>query len=614
MRIINLILILLIFCIFVFAGNADVIEFKAKIGFTNDEDKIVTHEFLENGSKVLIIGEKNLQLWDVKNAKLLNSVSHELSQFAPRGFVSTYLLLGIPQALDWKPFVVEPHGKWIITVEKVGASENNSAIVRDLQTLKQLAVLDLPGVSTDYVAYDEQKNEIMTFGNDDLDTAFASWNIDDFSRKDLVSVKDYKWHQIIRDEKKILVGSGDTKFSWSAITNKQGDTLTLRDVKTGALEKQFSAENLKPDTTFQTTIVTPNENFLISKRDNRVFVWEIDGDGKPKFEISSPNPKNDFDLKKIVNQKFIVGKLDEQIRIYDVAGNGEPIFALAPQNPKEDLSFRQIVGGRFVVIKADNKIRVYDIQGKTTLKYELASDNPKDTMEFYGATKDGKYIVVRDDRKVSVYELAGGDKPLYEIVRDRDSERFNYVFFTEEKNLLAVSRTNRKEKKAPRTEFYDITTGKLKLTAPFAASFIAKFTPDGKYLYEQNIGSFYVWNVAANKFYTIGLDTETEQKYDPITMESTSGDTENTEYAKFSPDYRYILLYGDDVTAVFDAETGISVQALFDPEKVKYDKKNQIKKSGLGEAGWLDNGKYIYAFEPIKLFGSQRTISFWEVK
>lgn len=614
MRIVNLILILLISCVFVFAaGGAEVLEFKGKIGFTNGEDKIVAHEFLENGSKVLIIGEKNLQLWDVENAKLLNSVSHDFSQFAPRGFVSTYLLLGIPRVLDWKPFVVEPHGEWIITVEKLGANEANSAVVRDLQTLKQLAVLDLPNISTDYVAYDEQKNEIMTFGIDDFDAAFAGWHESDFSRKDLVSVKEYKWHQMIQDDKKILVGSGDTKFSWSAIADKQGDTLTLRDVKTGEVEKQFTAGNLKPNTTFQDTTVSADEKFLISKRDNRIFVWEIDSGGKPKFEILSPNPKNDFDLKKIIGQKFIVGKIDEQIRIYDVAGNGEPLFVLAPQNPKENMSFQQFVNGRFVIIKADNKIRVYDTQDKMTLKYELASDNPKDTMRFYGATKDGKHIVVADDRKVSVYELTGGEKPLYEIVRDSDSERFPGIFFVEDKNLLAIARVNNKEKKAPRTEFYEIKTGKIKYTAPFAANSGARFTPDGRYFYEQNIGSFYVWNIATNKFYTISLETATEQNYDATTMQSTSGDTRNTEYVNFSPDYRYILRYGDDVTAIFDAETGEQVQTLFDAEKVKYDKKNQVKKSGLGEAGWLNN-KYVYAFEPMRLFGSQRTISFWQVK
>src|SRR5829696_5049109 len=115
-------IILIIICAvnFVFAQTGgEVLEFKSKIGFTNGEDKIIEHRFLENGKKVLIIGQKNLQIWDVENAKLLNSVPHQLPQFAPRGFVSTYLLLGLPQLLDWRPLVVDKNGKWIITSEKI---------------------------------------------------------------------------------------------------------------------------------------------------------------------------------------------------------------------------------------------------------------------------------------------------------------------------------------------------------------------------------------------------------------------------------------------------------------------------------------------------------------
>jgi len=595
------------------ANNTEVLEFKSKIGFTNGEDKIIEHKFLENETKVLLIGEKSLQLWSVENAKLLYSVPHDFSQFSPGGFISTYFLLGVPKMLVWRPYVVEPHGKWIITVERLGTNKLRSAVVRDLQTLKQLAVLDLPNVSIDYAAYDEQKNEIMTFGIDKLDAAFASWRENDFSRKELVSVKDYKWHQTIRNDQKILVGSGDTKFLWTGY-DKQGDTLTLRDVKTGAIEKEFTAENLKPETSLQKTTVSPDEKFLISKRNDRIFVWEIDTGGKPKFEISNPNPKGDLSLKEIIEGKFIVVKIDGQIRIYDVAGNGTPLFALAPQNAKEDLSFSQLINERFVVIKADNKVRVYDTQNGIALKYELASDNPKDTLEYVSATEDGKYISVRDDRKVFVIETAGSGKPLYEIVRDSESERLYGAFFFRDKDLLTVARYNNKEKKAPRTEFYDIETGKIKLVVPFGVGYDARFTPDDKYLFEKNIGSFIVWNMTTKKYYDINLATYTERIYDPATMKETSGETYNAEDVEFSPDYRYILRHGDRVTAVFDTESGQQLQTLYDPERVKYDKNNQIKKSGLGEAGWISNGKYIYALEPGNFFGTRRTISLWQLK
>ena len=610
-----LVILTMIFAVsFVFAANdAEVLEFKGKIGFTNGEDKILDHQFLDNGKKILLIGEKNLQVWDVENAKLLNSVSHQIPQFAPRGFVSTYLLLGIPKFLDWRTFIVDEGGKWMITAEKVGTNELRSAVVRDLKDLKVITVLDLPNVSTEYISFDENKNEILTFGVTEKTGAFARWDTDKFAQKEVFSIKEYKWHQKIRGGEKMLVGSGDTKILWTGANIKQGDTLTIRDVKTGVIEKEFTAANLKPETAFQETTISADEKYLISKRNDRVFVWEIDGNGQPKFEVSSTNPKSDFSFKEILDQKFIVVKVDEQIRIYDIEGNGQPKFAVSPQNPKEDLAFRKLINERFVVIKADNKIRVYDTNGGTKLKFEIASENPKDTMEFGGVNENGKYIAVRDDQKVLVLEVAGNGKPLYEIIRQSEKERFPTIRFLDDKNLLAIARVNRSEKKDPRTEFYDISTGKLSFDAAFWIGYDAKFTPDGRYIYEKGIGAFSIWNMAAKKYYAVPLATYTESNYDYSTMQTTSGETRNSEDAEFSPDYRYILRHGDDVTAIFETETGKQVQIIFDTQKVKYNKQNQIKKSGLGEAGWLNDGKYVYAFDSSRIYGS-KTISFWEVK
>ncbi|HEX8368753.1 MAG TPA: WD40 repeat domain-containing protein [Pyrinomonadaceae bacterium] len=618
MKKISIILIIICAVGFVFAQtDGEVLEFKSKIGFTGGEDKIVEYQFLENGKKLLIIGQKNLQIWDVENAKLLNSVPHQIPQFAPRGFVGTYLLLGIPQILDWRPFVVDKNGKWMITAEKIGTNPLRSAVVRDLLNLKQIAVLDLPNVSTDYIAFDENRNEIQTFGITDKNAAFASWNKDKFTLRELVAIKEYKWHQTILGDKKMIVGSGDTKVIWSALglNAKQGDTLTLRDVKTGAIEREFTAKNLKPETSYQETTISTDEKLLISKRSDRIFVWEIDGDGQPKFEISNPNPKGDFSFKGIYERKFIVVKIDEQLRVYDIEENGAPMLEVSRQNPKEDLDFVRILSGRFAIIKVDGKLRLYDTQSSKTPKLEIVSDNPKDSMEFQGATEDGKYIVVRDDRKISVFEIPGGGKPLYEIIRQSEKERFPTIRFLDDKNLLVVARVNRSEKKEPKTEFYDIPTGKLVFDAAFEAGYNMKYTPDDRYIYQTQLGSFSVWNLAARRFFVIPLETYSPSS-DSNTPDYLKIDTTpyNTEYVEFSPDYRYILRYGDDVTAVFETETGKQLQTIFDPEKVKYDKQNKIKKSGLGKAGWVNNGKYVYALEVTNFFNSSNTVSLWEVK
>jgi len=298
-----------------FAAADEVLEFKSKIGFSNGEDKIVEHRFIDNDKKLLIIGLKNLQIWDVENAKLLNSVPHQIPQFSPRGFVSTYLLWGLPKLLDWRPYLIDPNGKWIITTEKVGTNPLRSAVVRDLRDLKQIAVMDLPNVSTEYITFDENKNEILTFGITEKTGEFARWDIDKFTSKEFFSVKEYKWHQKIRDGEKMIVGAGDTKFSWSALLGKQGDSLTLRDVKSGTIEKEFTAKNLKPETAYQDTTVSADEKLLIARRNDRIFVWEINGDGQPKFEVSNPNPKGDFSFKEIVDRRFIVVKIDGKLHI-----------------------------------------------------------------------------------------------------------------------------------------------------------------------------------------------------------------------------------------------------------------------------------------------------------
>ncbi len=615
MKTLSIILIIIFAVNFAFPqSNSDVVRFKGKVGFVNNEDEIVEHKFLDGGKRLLIFGEKKLQIWDVESGQLKHSIAHQISQFEPDGFVSTYLLLGFPKFLNWRPYIVDEKGRWIITSEKIGANKFYSAIVRDLETLRQIAVLEIPDISTSYITYDEAKNEILTFGVTNETAGLARWSVDDFSNRGLLKIDEYKWHQTIRGEQKILVGSGDVKVFWSGFYNKQGENLTLRDSKTGKIEKTYFAENLKPKTSFQDTTVSSDERFLISKRDDRVFVWEIDGDGKPKFEISNPDPKGDFDFKQIIDRRFIPVKFDKQIRIYDIEGNGSPMFSIAPQNEKENLSFDGFINERFAVIKADRKFRVYDTQGGQTLKFELASDDPKDTMRFYGAVKGGKYIIARDDNKVLILETAGDGKPLYEIVRSSEKERFPTISTIDNKNLLFIARVNKSEKKPPVTEFYDVETGKLVFDAGFEANHNLRFTPDDTRLYQEDIGSFKFWNLKSKMLEIIPLQTREEKSYDVSNMEMTAGTTYNSESAEFSSDYRFILRRGEARLTVFDTQTGKEIPLTASDGSPQPAKKGKPKQIRFGESGWLLGGKYVYAINETGFFISTNTISLWEVK
>ena len=549
-------------------GAQELLKFKAEIGFAQSEDQIVAHQFLDGGKKLLLVGQKNIQLWDVENAKLIRSAAHQIPQFAPKGFLSDYVLLGLPQLFAWKPYLIAPGGEWIITVEAVGDKKLKSAVVRDLQSAKQIAALDLPNVSTDYVAFDERKNEILTVGQTDKKAAFANWNPQTFELKRTISIDDYKWHRLIKNEEKMLVGSGDTKISLNA---KQGAHLTLRDVKTGAVEKEFTAANLIPDTAFQDTTLSADEKFLMSKRNDRIFVWAVDGDGTaPRFEISAANPKEDF-------------------------------------------RFVGVAAGRFIVVAVNKKLRVYDFAGGGAPTFEFASGNPKDGARFVGASRDGRFIVVRDDEKLAVVDTvhAGGARPIYEIKRTSEKERFPLVKIFGDEKLLAVGRANRSEKKPERTEFYDIETGKTAFEIPAVLSYDARFTPDEKYILSEDLGGTFVWNLREKRAFTIPLEVYAPSD-DSNAAYQNQQEPSNVESVALSPNGEMILRHGGNLTSVFDMETGREIRTLFDAERVKYDKQNKIKKSGLGEAGWSPDGRYVFAFEQGGFFGKSRTINLWQ--
>lgn len=603
-----------VFLAFAVDAADEVFQYKGRVGFTAGEDKLVDHQFIDDGRKLVVIGNQLLQVWDVENGKLTSSAPHNIGQFMPRGYFSEYVLLGIPRMLDWRGYIIDPKGKWIATIEKVGTNVLHSVVVRDLTTLKTVATFETPKVSIDYMALDETTSSIMTTGETEKTGAFGTFETTNFTPTEILVIPGHKWHQKIGDGTKMLVGTGDTKVVWSGSMSKEGGLLTLRDVKTGAIEKTYSAENLKPETAFTDTIVSPDERFMISRRDGRVFAWEIAGDGKPFLEVSKTRPKSEFDLEGVVDSRFIVVFVDHELQIYDIKKGGKRVLTVAPSNPKEDLDFTSIVENRYALIRVQAQLHIFDLEtGERKLAIKTDND-PKDRVELRDISDDKKLIAVADDGRVAIYAINGDGKPILEFRRDSPKERFGDVSFFNDRGLISIARRNDSEKKPPRTEFYNLTTGKLEFTAPFENLGGAKFSPDHSLFYQMRIGGVDVWNTVANTNYVVPLKTYTEQNIDPVTGQTSSGDTGNLDSVIFAPDYSYVIRHGRNLATVFEMTTGRQVQTLVDPVEVEVDKNNRVKKSGLGDVGWIRSGKLLYATEPSKLFGSQRTLSLWEVK
>lgn len=595
-----------------FAGD-EVFQLKARVGFTGGEDKIVRYHFIDEGRKLVIIGLRNLQIWDVENAKIVTQVQHQIPQFAPRGFVSTYFLLGLPKVLNWREYVIDPRGRWIITAEKTGQEVDRSAVVRDLASLKTIATIKMRDSSIEYLALDAVTGNLLTYGDKEKTASFGIYETEKFSPVEIISIPDYKWHQKLGDGKKMLVGTGDTKVVWTAINSKQGNSLTLRDVRTGAVEKEYKVEGVKPDSAFVDTIVSADEKHLIAKREGRVIVWEINGDGKPVFEVAKPTPKSEFDIETIHKARFIVLFADHDLHVYDIAKGGKRVLNVVRATPKDDLDFTSIVSDRFAVVRVRAKVHIYDLE-TGALRLEVRSDNdPKDRVEFRDISKDERLFAFADDDRVAVYNIDGDGKPVFEVRRESPKERFWAAKFFDERGLIGIARLNNSEKKPPRTEFYDVRNGKLEFTAPIEIYGNARFTPDNNLLYQVRLGAVDVWNAATGRSYLQPLETYTEETTDPSTGQTTQGDSYNYDDVVFSPDLKFFIKSARKSTIVYETATGRQLQILSQPID-DADLKKKKRAGKLGTVGWAVDGKLLFAEEPLRLFGEQRTLTLWDLK
>lgn len=52
---------------------------------------------------------------------------------------------------------------------------------------------------------------------------------------------------------------------------------------------------------------------------------------------------------------------------------------------------------------------------------------------------------------------------------------------------------------------------------------------------------------------------------------ATGGDTYNTEHTEIASNFEKILKYGEDLTVLYDVESGKEISLLFEKENAKYD-------------------------------------------
>lgn len=536
----------------------DFVKFKAKIGFVNNEDRVKSFQYSEDGKEIIILGFKTIQVWDVKSGKLISSVPYSVQEYPVFGKLAAVLTFGLSTTVKMEKFENAPEADYFVAVE--GEKDNRQVVVRQIETGRQLATLQLP-LPTNSISF--EKTLIVTRGEKDDKAQLGIWDNVDFHAKGVLPVDEYKWHHFLKNEEKILIGSGYTKVSYFG-DEKLGNKFEIRDVKTGKVEKEFTAPDVKSEDYYHEIVFTPDEKFMMAERDKRLFVWEIDGQDSPKYIIASELPKGDADLEKVINQQYIVAKVDKKLRVYDFGGDGRP-------------------------------------------KHEFVSSDPKKTPEFLGNSEDGKYFAVKADGKMSFYEMDGNGQPFGEVsLLDKEGNATRCIA-----GDYCIVKNKRQKGEKHRSYFYNIKTGKVDFEVPFEFGWGVKFTPSKNYLYEENTGSVFVWDIRGNRSFSIYLDTDTTTcgSHEP----NCTTRTYNTESILLSPNEKFFVKYGDGETTIYDAETGNESQSIFDPRGVTYKKNGKIKYSGFATVEISKDGANLLTFDSGKWSGRLQTVTIWDL-
>lgn len=538
-------------------SKTEFVRFKGKIGFVNAEDRIKDYKFSEDGREIFIVGQNGIQLWDVEDADILASYPYQAPTYPAFGKLAAVLSFGLSTLVKFEKVENDPESNYFVAVE--GDKEERQSVVREIWTGKQIAVLPLP-FPTKSIAF--EKTAIINFGEKKDETKIGIWDNVTFQPKQIFSINQYKWHRFFSNEEKILIGSGDTKISWFGDL-KQGNKLEIRDVKSGRIEKELIAPHLDPKEYFHETTFSPDEKFIMSRRDGKIFVWEIAGDGSPKYIIASEKPKEDVDFVKIINNEFIVAKVDKKLRIYDFEGDGKP-------------------------------------------RYEFVSGDPKQSYNFLENSQDGKYFAIKNKEKVSFYKM-DGTQPFAEVSL-LDKEQNATRCLPEDYCIL---KNDRQKGEQHRTYLYNIKTGEIDYEIPFEFGLSARFSPNKKLLYEENIGSLFVWNLAANRDFSIRI--ETYNKACSQNEQNCTEETLNDEAVALSPNGKFFVVYGKYTVSLYDAETGELAQNVFDPQRVVYGKNSKIEYSGFKTAEFSKDGRKLFTYDGYRAAANFQTIFVWDL-
>jgi len=257
-RVISITLLFFFTSVAAVSQSRPVLQAKAELRLEDAEDQIITEKLLPSENKLLLVGQKNIRLWDSVTGKLLASRPIDL-----------------PDITEDKPRVISPNGLYMIVFGNYDARDKRNQVKRpasiwSLETGKQIAVFDKTTRPVRYAAWSRNGKTLVTasdaidqdrYDSDPVEISF--WDGESFQYFNTVPADNIKWSYLSADGGKFLYSVAKIKkLLIDKFLTESSGPISVWDIRTGKVEQTIFANANDQEQGMRSISISPDERFL----------------------------------------------------------------------------------------------------------------------------------------------------------------------------------------------------------------------------------------------------------------------------------------------------------------------------------------------------------------
>ncbi len=379
----------------------EILQFKNRIVFNNAKEPIIAQKFFDGESKIVFVGVKTIQFWDVATGEIIESHRHEIPN-----------LDKVDMAL-----VISPDGQKAIALDTfswrvIRKEKKVSASVWNLQTGKQIAVLERPRKSVRYAKWSENGKTLVTFARSDKDEEVCFWDGENFQFNGAILLEGLSyWNYLTRDGKTFYAQNEVPVNGISYITISQ---INSWNTKKAQIEQKFKVFGENPG--IELDGISSDEKFLVAKAEEDIVVWEIGESNFLKYRIKPSKVGQRIYFKGFSPDGKSFAVYQEKIlSLYD-SETGSLKKSVSTNKSPFTLNVKFSPDGKFLVLQECGSADVFNLETQQKLyqlklvckeQFEIVEtvERDVDRLSFH---PNGKFFLTVSDKTVRVWNTAGG--------------------------------------------------------------------------------------------------------------------------------------------------------------------------------------------------------------